>query len=62
MKLTELKKLIVPASKPRNSTYQVLAAKKNAAGAHKDKKQDLKKGVMKHKNRMYEDNDQGDSQ
>ena len=58
MKLDELvtpqKKLIVPASKPRNPTYRDLAAKKNAAGAHKDKKDALKRGDFKHKGQMCE--------
>ena len=48
MKLDELK-IRVPTLKPRNSTYQTLAAKKNAAGPHRDKKAELKKGLLKHK-------------
>ena len=53
MKLDELK-INVPKLKPRNSTYQTLLAKKNAAGAHKDKKDLLKRGQLKHKNQMHE--------
>lgn len=60
MKLTELKKIIVPTLKPRNSTYQTLMAKKNAAGAHKDKKAELKKGNLKHKGQMHEEIDLGE--
>lgn len=48
MKLSELK-INVPTIKPRNNTYQTLAAKKNAAGPHRDKKAELKKGLLKHK-------------
>ena len=54
MKLDELK-IKVPNLKPRNSTYQTLLAKKNAAGAHKDKKDALKRGDLKHKNKVFED-------
>ena len=53
MKLDELK-IKVPNLKPRNSTYQTLLAKKNAAGAHKDKKDALKRGDLKHKNKVFE--------
>jgi len=54
MKLDELK-IKVPTLKPRNSTYQILQAKRNAAGAHRDKKSELKKGLLKHKNSMHEE-------
>lgn len=47
--LTKKKALIVPATKPRNPTHQTLAAKKNAAGPHRDKKAEMKKGLTKHK-------------
>ena len=59
MKLSELK-INVPTIKPRNSTYRVLGNKVNAAGPHRDKKSELKKGLIKHKNprhlqHMHED-------
>jgi hypothetical protein len=53
MKLAEIK-VIVPVTKPRNPTYQTLAKKANAGGAHRDRKAELKKGVYKHKNMRFE--------
>ena len=50
MKLDDLKGK-VPPLKPRNSTHHVLRNKANAGGAHRDKKAELKKGVLKHKGR-----------
>lgn len=55
MKLEEIKVVVVPNVKPRNPTYRTLANKANAGGAHRDKKAELKKGMQKHKDRMYEE-------
>jgi hypothetical protein len=52
MKLDQLK---IPTLKPRDSGHRVLAAKVNAAGPHRDKKAELKRGTEKHKGRsVYE--------
>jgi hypothetical protein len=52
MKLNQLK---IPTLKPRDSGHRVLAAKVNAAGPHRDKKAELKRGAEKHKGRsVYE--------
>lgn len=60
-KLTEDKKMIVPTLKPRDPNHTILAAKKNAGGAHRDKKKEMKRGNDKHKSRMYEET-QSDSE
>lgn len=39
----------IRALKPRNSAWQVLASKKNAGGAMRNKKQEQKRGVEKHR-------------
>lgn len=46
--------LVVPLPKPRDTTQQVLANKKNAAGAHRDKKREMKDGKFKHKGQVME--------
>lgn len=54
MKVKDLTlKIVVP--KPRDPNQVVLAAKKNAGGAMRDKKQALKRGDFKHKGRAFED-------
>lgn len=60
MKLAELK-IKVPTVKSRNSTYQVLKSKANAGGVHHDKKSELKKGLLKHKNQMHEETESGET-
>ena len=45
-------KIVVPALKPRDPNQRVLASKKNAAGAHRDKKRDMKNGEGKYKDKM----------
>ena len=46
--------LVVPLPKPRDTTQQVLANKKNAAGAHRDKRREMKDGKFKHKGQVME--------
>lgn len=47
--------ITVEVPKQRDTvTQQVLANKKNAAGKHRDKKQEMKKGVLKHKAKCFE--------
>lgn len=53
-KLTEDNKVVVPMLKPRNPNQMVLAAKKNAAGPHRDKKREMKGGASKHRNKADE--------
>ena len=48
------KPLLIPSLKPRNSTHQVLADKRNAAGKHRDKKRELKNGELKYKDKVEE--------
>lgn len=60
-KLTEDKNMVVPTLKPRDPNHKILAAKKNAGGAHRDKKKEMKRGNDKHKSRMYEET-QSDSE
>lgn len=57
----EDKNMVVPTLKPRDPNYKILAAKKNAGGAHRDKKKEMKRGNDKHKSRMYEET-QSDSE
>lgn len=56
MKLSEIikkdTKIVVQNLKPRDPNKTVLAAKKNAAGKHRDKKRELKNGVEKHRDRL----------
>lgn len=60
MKIAELfekakdTKIVVQNLKPRDPNQAVLAAKKNAAGQHRDKKRELKAGQDKHKSKFYE--------
>ena len=61
MKLDELK-IKVPTVKPRDfSGQQTLKNKVNASGKHRDKKSELKKGLLKHKNQMHEATETGDT-
>jgi hypothetical protein len=54
MKVKDLIK--VPALKPRDTAGQaVLAAKRNAGGAMRDKAKEQKRGIFKHKGRAYEE-------
>jgi len=55
MKLHDDLKITVPATKPRNSTYRVLVSKAHAGGVHRDKKLEFKKGLVKHKNSLYQE-------
>lgn len=52
MKLDQLK---IPTLKPRDPNQAILASKKNAGGAMRDKKQEWKRGEMKHRGRAYEE-------
>ena len=52
MKLDQLK---VPTLKPRDPNQAVLASKRNAGGAMRDKKHEWKRGEMKHRGRAYEE-------
>lgn len=54
MKLNELT-VTIPVVKPRNPNQRVLANKANAGGAHRDKKTELKKGLLKHKGKVFEE-------
>lgn len=54
-KLTEDKKLVVPTLKPRDPNHLILAAKKVAAGKHKNAKRELAMGKSKHKNKSIEE-------
>lgn len=47
-------KIVVQNVKPRDPNHAILAAKKNAGGAMRDKKQELKRGETKHKGRAFE--------
>ena len=53
MKLSEIK-IVVKNLKPRDPNHQILAAKKNAAGEHRDKKRELKNGVEKYRRQIPE--------
>lgn len=53
MKLDQLK---IPGLKPRNPNQEVLAAKRNAGGPMRDKKQEQKRGETKHR-QVYEGKD-----
>lgn len=53
MKLFQLK-LKVPTAKPRDPNQATLAAKRNAGGAMRDRKRELKRGDAKHKGRTDE--------
>ena len=46
--VTNSKTMSVPMMKPRDPNHKVMATKKNAAGAHKDMKKEMKNGNMKH--------------
>jgi hypothetical protein len=48
----------VGALKPRDPNHAILAAKKNAGGAMRDKKQELKRGEFKHRGRAFEDQEE----
>lgn len=49
--------ILIPNKKPRDRvTQQVLANKKNAAGAHRDKKRETRAGKLKHKGQIMESN------
>jgi hypothetical protein len=53
VKVADLK-LTLAVPKPRDPNQAVLASKKNAGGAMRDKKHELKRGEQKHKGRVYE--------
>lgn len=48
----------VPALKPRDPNQRVLASKKNAGGAMRDKAKEMERGKFKHRAQMYEDLDE----
>jgi hypothetical protein len=54
MKLKDLT-FSIPVPKPRDPNHEILATKKNAAGAHKDNKRELKAGEVKHRNKIDEE-------
>lgn len=45
-------KIMVPNLKPRDPNYEILKSKRNAGGAHKDKKRAMKNGDTKHKEKI----------
>lgn len=47
-------KIKIPALKPRDPNHRIMAAKRNAAGPMKDKKQAAKNGDIKHKRDLTE--------
>lgn len=53
MKVKDL--ITIPALKPRDPNQRVLASKRNAGGAMRDKSKEAERGKFKHKARMYED-------
>lgn len=48
-------KIVVPSLKPRDPNQRVLANKKNAAGAHRDKKRDMKNGEGKYQKKTFKE-------
>lgn len=48
----EKNKIVVPNLKPRDPNYEILKSKRNAGGAHKDKKRAMKNGDQKYKEKI----------
>lgn len=48
----EKDKIVVPNLKPRDPNYEILKSKRNAGGAHKDKKRAMKNGDQKYKEKI----------
>jgi len=48
----EKDKIVVPNLKPRDPNHEILKNKRNAAGAHRDKKRDMKNGEGKYKEKI----------
>jgi len=54
LKMAESKenKIVVPNVKPRDPNYEILKNKRNASGAHRDKKREMKNGEGKYKEKL----------